>query len=317
MKEILKTYNTQFLYTPECVNEHLIHKSPKHYILCGMGGSHLPAGILKTIQPGIDLYVHRDYDLPPFSKPFIESSVLIAASFSGNTEEVLSFYKKAKQLYDVPVVCIAKGGELINLAQTNNDPYIILPPNDFVPRTALGYSAIALSSILKDKTIYQQLKNIVLDIDSIDKRAGQLVSFFEHKIPVFYTSQTNLSFAYNWKIKMNETAKKVAFYNLFPESNHNELESYEFIKTPTDILPVLLIDSEDHPRIQKRFVVFQEILQEQNIEFLVIDVSNQDIYKKIFESIVLGDFVTTSLAEKSGVPIAEVNLIEKFKHKLM
>lgn len=316
MKEILRTYNTQFTFTPEVINEHLIAKNFKHIILSGMGGSHLSAGILKTIEPGIDIYVHRDYDLPPFSKSFLESGLLVASSYSGNTEEVLSFYKKIKQLYDFPVLCIVCGGELLELAQKNNDPYIVLPHTDFVPRTALGSTTLALAKVLKDKNIYQQLCNLQLDTEHLEQKAQELVSVFKQKTPIFYASNQNLHLAYNWKIKFNETAKQMAFYNTFPESNHNELEAYEFM-SDSNFMPVLMLDSNDHPRIQKRFSVFEEILQKKGIQCLRIDMSNQDIYQKVFNTIVLGDFLTAFLAESKGYPQAQVPLIEDFKQKLI
>lgn len=316
MKEILKTYNTQFEFIPAVVNEHLIRKNYKQIILCGMGGSHLPAGILKTIQPGVEIYVHRDYDLPPFNKIFLESSLLIASSYSGNTEEVISFYKKTKQLYDFSVLCISTGGELIQLAQQNNDPYIILPQTEFVPRTALGLSTIALASVLKDKNILYSIQNIKLNIDEIEKQASTLFETFDTKTPIFYASNTNLHLAYNWKIKCNETAKIASFYNIFPEANHNELESYDF-NTNSNLLPVILRDKDDHARIQKRFDVFEQILKEKNIEYIVIDISNTNIVYKVFNSIVLGDFVTCMLASKNNLPDSEVPLIETFKKRLV
>jgi glucose/mannose-6-phosphate isomerase len=317
MKEILRTYNTQFTYTPVIVNEHLIAKNFKQIVLCGMGGSHLSVGLMKVIEPGIDIYVHRDYDLPPFSKMFLENSLLVASSYSGNTEETLSFYKKVKQLYDFPILCISQGGELLELAKKNNDPYIELPMTQFVPRTALGIVVRAISLVLKDKTMFNTLGNITLDIEKIEGHAQNMLSFFESKSPVFYSSNQNLNLAYNWKIKFNETAKKIAFYNVFPESNHNELESYEFDTKASTFLPVLLTDSTDHPRIQKRFEVFKEILKQKSITYLEIDISNSDVYQKVFEAIVLGDFVSAYLAEKSGFPQANVPLIEEFKKRLV
>jgi glucose/mannose-6-phosphate isomerase len=316
MKDILRTYNSQFTYIPEILNEHMINKHAKQFVICGMGGSHLPVGILKTIQPGIDMYVHREYDLPPFSKNFLEQSTLVAMSYSGNTEEVISFYKKAKQLYDMPVVCIATGGALIELAQAANDPYVILPHSDFVPRTALGYSTIALASLLKDKTTYHALQQINLDIQSIEEKAKDIYRVFQKKIPVFYASNQNLHLAYNWKIKMNETAKQPSFYNVFPEANHNELESYEFFNSH-EIVPIILLDTQDDIRIQKRFKVFSQLLTEKNIQHITLDISHSDMLYKIFNSIVLGDFVTTYLAEDSGVPIAKVPLIEEFKKRII
>jgi glucose/mannose-6-phosphate isomerase len=317
MIETIRTYNTQFQFVPEIVNEHLLNKNFKHIILCGMGGSHLPVGILKTIKPGIDIYVHRDYDLPPYEKSFLESSILVASSYSGNTAEAISFYKKTKQLYELPVVCITVGGELLKLAQDNNDPYILLPQTDFVPRTALGYSTLALAFLLKDKGIYTALRQIVLPIESIELEATKICDNMQGKIPVFYASQSNLHLAYNWKIKTNETAKIPAFYNVFPEANHNELEGYEYLNRDTQIMPVILFDSSDDMRIQKRFNVFEDILKEKNILYKKIDISNIDIYKKVFISIVLGDFVTSMIAHKKQVPEAEVPLIEAFKKRLI
>ena len=317
MRETIRTYNSQFAFDPHIINEHLIHKNYKRIILCGMGGSHLCAGILKTICPDIDIHIHKDYDIPHFPKIVLESSLLIASSYSGNTAEVISFYDKIKQLYDLPVLCISTGGILLERAQKNNDPYIILPHTEFVPRTALGISTIALASILKDKTILNALRTIQLDIDQLESQASNIVSTISNKIPIIYSSNQNVHIAYNWKIKMNETAKKIAFYNSIPESNHNELEGYEFDSMSEMCIPVFLKDSLDDVRVQKRFSVFESILKEKNITPLCIEISEQNIYKKIFNSIVLADFVTIMLAEKYNFPQSEVPLIEEFKKRLI
>ena len=317
MIETIRAYNSQFDFKPEIINEHLINKNYKHIVLCGMGGSHLSAGILKTIEPRTDIYIHKDYDVPPFSKIFLESGLLIASSYSGNTEEVLSFYDKIKQLYDLPVLCITCGGQLLERAQKNNDPYIILPQTDFVPRTALGISTIALASVLKDKYILRGLQSIQLDIKTLEQQAQDIVGALVNKIPLIYSSNQNMHLAYNWKIKMNETAKIMAFCNTIPESNHNELESYEFEKHLDMFVPIFLKDSSDDVRVQKRFSTFEDILKEQQSNPISIDISSTDIYQKIYNTIVLGDFVSVLLAHTNGVPQAEVPLIEKFKNKLI
>lgn len=317
MKEILRTYNTQFQFRPEIVNEHLIKKNFKQIVLCGMGGSHLSTGLLKIIEPGLDLYVHRDYDVPPFSKTFLESSLLIASSYSGNTEETISFYKKIKQLYDLPVLCISVGGELIELAQKNNDPYIVLPKTEFVPRTALGVTTIAIASILKDKGVLYNLQNLTLDVSQIENDAKKIYNQITSSVPIFYSSNQNLGIAYNWKIKLNETAKQMAFYNIFPEFNHNELESYEFLDNSKTFIPILMRDNDDGSKIKKRFDVFESILREKNISYLSIDISNTNTYKKVFNSVLMADFVSAYIAESKGVPLSEVPLIEEFKKRLV
>lgn len=317
MIETLRTYNSQFKFIPEIVNAHLISKNYKQIVLCGMGGSHLAAGILKTIQPGIDIYVHRDYDLPSYTKSFLESSLLIACSYSGNTEEVISFYNKIKQLYDFPVLSITCGGELLSCAQKYNDPHIVLPKTSFVPRTALGIMARSLAFVLKDKNLFNSLGSIELNISQIEDKSKKIIDSIGSKTPIIYTSNQNLSLAYNWKIKFNETAKKIAFFNVFPESNHNELESFEFDSSVNQYIFILLTDLSDHPRIQKRFAVFKEILKQKSINFIEIDISNKDMFQKVFDVIVLGDFMCAQIAEKNKLPIEDVPLIEDFKRKLV
>lgn len=317
MIETLKKYNEQFKFVPEIINEHLVHKHFKRIILCGMGGSHLPAGIIQTIDPSISIIIHSDYDLPPYEKTFLEDSLLIASSFSGTTAEVISFYKKTKQLYDLPVLCISTGGELLELAIANNDPYILLPKSEFVPRTALGYSTIALACVYKDKKILYALKNIHLNMEELEEKSKSMIDICHSKIPLIYTSLKNKNIGYNWKIKFNETSKKMAFCNVCPEFNHNELESYEYLTSNTHMLPIILIDEEDDSRIKKRFEVFIEILKEKNIEHLIIDISNVDIITKVFSAIVLGDFLTTYVAQANDVPSSKVPLIESFKRSLI
>jgi glucose/mannose-6-phosphate isomerase len=317
MIETLRTYNTQFSFIPEIVNEHLVKKHFKHVILCGMGGSHLPAGLLKTIKPGIEIYVHQDYDLPPFEKSFFESALLVASSFSGNTVEVVSFYKKAKQLFDLPVVCIATGGELIDLARQNKDPYVLLPQTEFVPRTALGISTRALAHVMGERKILQDMSLLTIDVVAVESEGKLYSDRLRDKIPVFYASFPNLHLAYNWKIKSNETGKIQAFYNVFPEANHNELEAYEFSGSLSCIMPVIMRDSSDDVRVQKRFDAFESILTEKNIEYLIVDISDPDPCKKVFRAIVLGDFFSVAVASRRQVPQSEVPLIEEFKRRLI
>ena len=93
MEQSITNFNKQFEYNPVIRNTEKLKDKYKHFVLCGMGGSHLSAGIIKMLKPGIELYVHRDYDLPPYSEEFFSKSLLIASSHSGNTEEVLSFLR--------------------------------------------------------------------------------------------------------------------------------------------------------------------------------------------------------------------------------
>jgi hypothetical protein len=82
-------------------------------------------------------------------------------------------------------------------------------------------------------------------------------------------------------------------------------------------LPFLMRDNEDNPRIKKRFDVFEQILKDKNIKYISFNISNTDIYKKVFSLIVLGDYLTTIIAKNKNIPDQEVMLIEEFKRRLV
>jgi hypothetical protein len=104
---------------------------------------------------------------------------------------------------------------------------------------------------------------------------------------------------------------------VFPESNHNELEAYEFSGSLSSVMPVVIRDSSDDSRIQKRFDVFQALLAQKGIEYIVIDVSDPNPYLKTFQAIVTGDFFSVAIAARRQVPQSVVPLIEEFKKRLI
>jgi glucose-6-phosphate isomerase len=71
--------------------------------LCGMGGSSLPGDIVNTLlRDEVEIKFVRDYDIPKkddYSKDFF-----ILASFSGNTEEILSCLEQVENVTDNFVV---------------------------------------------------------------------------------------------------------------------------------------------------------------------------------------------------------------------
>ncbi len=64
-------------------------------VILGMGGSAIGGDFLHTVaalESGPLVFVHRDYDLPPFVDG---DTLVIASSYSGNTEETLSCFEQA------------------------------------------------------------------------------------------------------------------------------------------------------------------------------------------------------------------------------
>jgi glucose/mannose-6-phosphate isomerase len=85
-----------------------------------------------------------------------KNKLIILSSYSGNTEESIDAFKKAKE-QSLDMAVISTGGELLKLAVENNVPYIELPNTGIQPRSALGFSIKAFLKFIGEDT---ELKNI-------------------------------------------------------------------------------------------------------------------------------------------------------------
>jgi glucose/mannose-6-phosphate isomerase len=87
----------------------------RQVVISGLGGSAIGGDILRSFaMPRVDIpvIVNRDYDVPKFVN---ENTLFLAISYSGNTEETLSSFHKARDR-GASIICITSGGKLESLA---------------------------------------------------------------------------------------------------------------------------------------------------------------------------------------------------------
>ena len=320
MEESIIKFAEQFQYQPEIQNSEKLKGNYKNFILAGMGGSHLCAGLFHIFRPGVNLYIHRDYGLPTYEDEFMSNSLLIASSYSGNTEEVVDFAEESfAKGYSLAV--ITSGGKLLKFAQDNNLPYILIPDTGIQPRSALGFSALAIASLVEPSFVSElQLLSGTIDPESFVQQATEMSNNLEGKIPVIYSSSQNKALVYLWKITMNETGKIPAFYNLLPELNHNEMQGYDFNDNTKNISDkfsfILLHDSEDHPKIELRMRTLEDLYQEKGFDVTSIHLEGDSVPEKVFNSILLANWIALNIAKNNGAEPEKVALIEEFKKRI-
>ena len=320
MEDSIKNFSKQFAFEPEIINAENFKNNKKNFVLGGMGGSHLAGGIFKILNPEINLNIYRDYGLPKQLKTTQDETLYIASSHSGNTEEILDFSDEAYSK-GLDLIIITTGGKLLEFAQENKIPAIVLPNDGIQPRTALGYSLLALYKIILPDQVsdLQKLQNIIDSQKNIDQ-AGELAKNLENKIPVIYTSSVNRAIAYNWKIKFNETGKIPAFYNSFSELNHNEMQGYDFVAENADLSEkfqfIFIHDNFDDERIEKRMKNTEQIYKEKGLPVTSLFLEGDSKIEKIFNSLLLADWTALELANFYGTEPEQVPLIEKFKKLL-
>lgn len=285
-------------------------------IVGGMGGSHLPAGIVKAALPDFPLIVHHDYGIPLLDKD--EGTLYVAVSFSGNTEETLDFAKTCLAK-DLPLAAISSGGELAKLAEENKLPFVQVPtgPEGFQPRMAVGYLTIALLSLLgKEKERAAVAKAATAIPASIEKEGRNIGAFVADGIPLIYSSAPNAGLAYYLKALLNETPKLAAFINEFPEINHNEmlgvLKSREF----SQFRFLFLRDAADRPRVAKRMQVFSELVAEAGGAFHDVALAAEP-FEKVVQFVMLANWAAAEASARRKVDPFDIDLVESFKKRMV
>jgi len=305
------------------------HFRPTSIVVAGMGGSAIGGDLVRSFlayELNVPFYVVRHYRLPAFVGP---QTLVFASSYSGNTEETLSAFEEAKRK-QAEVICITTGGKLAFKA---TGLPIITIPSGYPPRAALGFSFVHLllalgkmglaldytAAVLRladflEKEIKHWERDAVRGKNEAKKLAAQLYG----KVPLIYAGTDFLEpAAVRWKGQVCENAKQLAFYNLFPEFNHNELVGFGLLKhLAGKLVAVFLQDKDDHPRVLVRMKVVEDIFKKKRVPVLKLASKGESVLERMFYLILLGDFVSYYLAILNGVNPKPVEVIDYLKGRL-
>lgn len=314
--QTIKDLDKQFRYEPELVNGDRLDKFER-FIFIGMGGSALAPDLLRVSDPELDILIHRDYGLPDLPDKVLKNSLIILNSYSGNTEEVLDAFRLALSK-NLSVVAISIGGKLLEMARQNTVPYIEMPDWGLEPRMALGLNFKALLKVIGQNEELDAISKIQLSDQ--EKNGKELAEKLRGFVPIIYSSRKNGPVAYAWKVKINETAKKPSFSNVFPELNHNEMMSFH----PGEVSKLLsqnfyfifLRDEDDNSKILKRIEMTAKIFRDQKLNVEIIELKGDNVFTKIFSSLQLADWVSYYIAKEYGIDPADISVIEEFKKML-
>lgn len=313
----INDFPQQFAWQPVIENSDNLKPHAK-FIVAGMGGSAIPAQILKTYDPFIDLTIHRDYGLPWLSDKELGERLVIASSYSGGTEETISALTQALNK-GLSSAVISVGGKLLDLAKEHKLPYIQLPDTGIQPRMATGFIVKAMATLMRYEPLIIEMNSLVgtFSAQPFEQPGKELAQELHGSIPVIYASARNLALASTWKIKLNETGKIPAFYNVLPELNHNEMTSFD-VQEETCALSekfffLILADEADHSQIQKRVDVLIKLYQDRGLRAKKIMLAGTSLLAKIFSSLMLADWTAFYTAKLYGVESEQVPMVEEFK----
>ena len=316
--EEIKNFPNQLVWHPEFINAGSL-RNFSNIMVVGMGGSNLAAGLIKKLKPTLSITEHRNYGLPRMSDEDRNRTLFVISSYSGETEETLSALEEAMR-DDMNVAIITGGGKLLSVAKENRLPFIELPEKNMHPRMALGYSFVALLTILGEKDIISDARSVskMIALDKCEGQGQKIAEQINDSIPLIYSAENNYGIAYNWKIRINETGKFPAFYSLLPESAHNELASFSAKLSPKfrNFCIIILCCPDDHPRVTKKIGALEKIFRHNGSVVIRVTEVAENMMLRIFYSILIADYASYYLAQKHGFNPDESMLIEDFKRMI-
>tara|TARA_Y100000310_G_scaffold344420_2_gene457091 strand:- start:4513 stop:5511 length:999 start_codon:yes stop_codon:yes gene_type:complete len=318
MYQVLKDFPLQIQQGWNIAEKIKVTGKPKNIVVTGMGGSCLPGEILKSYLPDYDIpiFLNKNYFLPSYVG---RDSLVFVISYSGNTEETVNALSEARKK-GAQIVVIASGGKLKKIADEHKLTLVEVP-SGLQPRFAYGYLFLVILRIMQNSGMIENQDEdvkktvVVLRKDIFKERAEELAEKLIDKIPIIYSSTSLRAVSYKWKINFNENTKILAFQNVFPELNHNEMNGYTHLKGNFHV--IIIKDDEDYIRTKKRMTIFKSIVKQRGVETTEIGLSGPNRLSKMISAIYIGDLVSFFLAIKYKQDPTPVQIIEEFKKKLV
>lgn len=298
----------------------------------GMGGSAIGGDVIRSLfaqTSPVPVWVSRHYDLPPF----VDSKTLcIFSSYSGNTEETISAFHQAMQR-ELKGVIITSGGELSRLSKSHHLPWIQIPTG-FPPRAALGYSVFPVLKLLSKIGLWEWEEDAVEETLSLLKNlaakryapevalnsnpAKKLAKKLHKRFAAIYAGVELLEVAaLRFRNQIEENAKALASHHIIPEMNHNEILGWQFPKElVSKCAAVFLRDEGDHPRIQLRMKITQNVVAKSGAPRIEIYSQGRSRLARLFSVIYLGDWISYYLALLYKIDPTPVVVIESLKKQL-
>lgn len=300
---------------------------PKDIVICGMGGSAIGGHLLEELlatETEIPCIVCSSYSLPASVG---KDSLVIVASYSGNTEESLSMFEEAGKRR-AKIVSVSSGGRLAKMSESASIPCAKIPTG-MVPRATLGYMLGAMLGVLERSqvvTLDDELKESakVMDrtasyckqsVQTSDNPAKMLAHELFSCVPVIIGYDTSRPVAKRWANQLNENAKVIAHSSELPEMDHNELVGWMKDDRSRNFAPVFLDHDTGNRQLKRRVEATKDMLGRVTHVYSVCALGSSPL-AKMSSLIMMGDYVSVYLAFLRQVDPSTTEPIDELKRTL-
>lgn len=287
--------------------------------ILGMGGSGIGGAIMADAlraEAEMPVVAVSDQTLPGW---VTKGCLVVASSYSGNTEETLACAEEAVRR-GCTMAVVTSGGQLLERAVAQSWP-VVRMPGGHPPRSQFGQSFLGLAKVLHAHGVlgdeaWTQIQAAAkqLDGESARDRGEQLALAVESRHVCLYADTPLRGLVTRWRQQLNENSKLLANVEVFPEMNHNELVGWE--SGNETWVAVLIRTQWDHPRTQLRMDITTEVFQDQGADVVVVEPDGETTWACLLDAVWVGDWMSLVLAERAEVDPVDIRFIDHLKQTL-
>ncbi|MFM8302740.1 MAG: bifunctional phosphoglucose/phosphomannose isomerase [Actinomycetota bacterium] len=304
-----------------------------HIVFAGMGGSGIVGDLVAAVGAAsvpAPIVVVKQYRLPAFVGP---RSLVFAVSCSGDTEETVGLARDAAA-FGARLVTIAGGGALEALGRAQG--FLHFPVTTDLPGPRFGLGAMVAPAVVTlfktgllpdahaglvraQEQVARRRDECVPEVEGTRNPARELARRIDRTIPLVY-GQGSLGAvaALRWKQSVNENAKAPAFWNQYPELDHNEVCGWGQHGDVTRQV-VTLVELEhgvEDARLADRARATRELVEECVAGVLTVEARGEGGLAQVLDLIHVGDWTSVYLALAQDVDPGPIDAITQLKAAL-
>lgn len=298
-------------------------------LLIGLGGSGIAADATAAIvapTSRVPVLVSKAYECPGFVGP---DTLVIAVSFSGNTEEVVAAARVAVGR-GAGLVVVAAGGGLGELAAEVGAPVLPVDPTIPMPRAGIAAMIVPVLVVLERlglvdgvdgqlRAAAQQLRVRRDECTGDHDPSRRLAARIGRTMPIVYGGGAlGEVAAWRWKAQFNENPKVPAFANRIPELTHNEVCGWaQHGDVTRQVFSLVLLRHDfEHPQVSRRFELVAEICDEVVADVHPVVAAGDGPLAQLMDLVLVGDLVSLHLAAAAGVDPGPIPVLDDIKARL-
>ncbi|MFA5015184.1 MAG: SIS domain-containing protein [Actinomycetota bacterium] len=314
------------------------NKKFKNALILGVGNSAQTAyrsiDSLQINKSNIPIILNTKPDIPSWVD---KDTLVIAVSHSGDSVEVLRAVDEALDL-GIGIFAITTDGKLKEKAASNKNITIIDYDIDVISRMATGYFYVFIVDILNkagaidicsdrkdcllgidwdevESALLDFSKELAPDVKTYKNPAKRTAINFFNNIPIIYGSnRLTETVCFRLKNQICLNSKNFAHFNTMPEMDHGEIAAWGMRRELRNKFFVLFISDKDSRTATKtRIEILKGILMEKRIIFEEIMLEGPSDAVKVFNGILLADWISVYLAVLNKVDPTMTRLLDLMK----